>query len=330
MNESHNCIVSIIVPIYNAEKYLSRTVETLRRQTLTNIEILLVNDGSTDDSLKLCREFAEIDPRIQVIDKQNGGVSSARNIGLKLAKGQYVLFVDADDYVEANYAEILLKTLQENKSDIEMCGYFREDKKSEQIITLMEKDHVFDLNKELPSIHKAFVKGNGGIYSIFNKLFSLKKIKENNLQFSEKLSHAEDFLFCIQYVNTCSSFGYINIPQYHYVNNDNSLTTTFNKRQLAYHEDWLMVLKQNIVSDVYKEHTQEIYYTTLTEVNDYCIRAKRNKVRFSYKDLTSYPSVREMIKNIRFKRVDSISCYILLIALRFKILFLYKLYILLR
>ena len=88
MNESHNCIVSIIVPIYNAEKYLSRTVETLRRQTLTNIEILLVNDGSTDDSLKLCREFAEIDPRIQVIDKQNGGVSSARNIGLKLAKGQ--------------------------------------------------------------------------------------------------------------------------------------------------------------------------------------------------------------------------------------------------
>lgn len=111
-------MISVIVPIYNAEKHLARCIESIRRQTYSNIEIILINDGSTDRSLEICEQFSVIDSRIILIDKVNEGVSATRNKGITVAKGEYIGFVDSDDYIEENMYEILIKRIQEDDSQL--------------------------------------------------------------------------------------------------------------------------------------------------------------------------------------------------------------------
>ena len=113
--------VSVILPVYNAEKYVSATLESLITQTLTEIEIICVNDGSKDNSLKILKEFEKKDNRIMIIDKENQGVWKARMDGIKKAKGEYITFNDADDYVKEDFLESLYKNITENKSDIAIC-----------------------------------------------------------------------------------------------------------------------------------------------------------------------------------------------------------------
>lgn len=121
LNES---LVSVIVPVYNAEKYLKKCMESILKQTYENIELILINDGSIDKSLDICNQFSKRDRRIRVIDKDNSGVSDTRNLGIMLAKGKYLCFVDSDDYIEENYIEKMI--LNTDESTLTMCGYFIE------------------------------------------------------------------------------------------------------------------------------------------------------------------------------------------------------------
>jgi glycosyltransferase involved in cell wall biosynthesis len=118
--------VSIIVPIYNVAGYLARSIQSLRDQTLEDLEIILVNDGSTDNSLCICEEHAKSDCRIQIIDKSNGGVSSARNVGLEVATGEYIGFVDPDDWVEPSMYESMYTKLTQTGTDLCMCNFIME------------------------------------------------------------------------------------------------------------------------------------------------------------------------------------------------------------
>ena len=129
-------LISVIVPIYNVEKYINRCIDSIIEQTYTNLEIILVDDGSTDNSGSICDEYAKKDNRIKVIHKENGGVSSARNVGLDTAIGQYITFVDSDDYIEKKYCEILLKTLKKQKADCVACGYNRIYKNKEEKMSM--------------------------------------------------------------------------------------------------------------------------------------------------------------------------------------------------
>ena len=116
--------VSIIIPVYNAKKYLANTLDSVIKQTYKNLEIILVNDGSTDNSKDICESYAKIDKRIKVINKENGGVSSARNYGLALAKGEYISFVDSDDFLFENMIETLVNDIQNTNAEIAVCGYW--------------------------------------------------------------------------------------------------------------------------------------------------------------------------------------------------------------
>ena len=116
-------LISIIVPVYKVEKYLQECVTSIQNQTYRNLEIILVDDGSPDKSGKLCNEYAKRDSRIKVIHKVNGGLSSARNAGLKIAKGEYIGFVDSDDYIRKNMYEKLLDACIQNKTEIAACNY---------------------------------------------------------------------------------------------------------------------------------------------------------------------------------------------------------------
>ena len=115
-------LISVIVPIYNVEDYLDRCVDSIINQTYKNLEIILVDDGSPDNCPKMCDDYAKIDNRIKVVHKENGGLSDARNAGMKVATGEYVSFIDSDDYVSLDFYETLLQTMIDNDSDIVECG----------------------------------------------------------------------------------------------------------------------------------------------------------------------------------------------------------------
>ena len=118
-----NKLVSIIIPVYNVEKYLAECIESVLKQTYQNIEILLIDDGSPDNSGKICDEYEEKDSRVRVIHKENGGVSSARNVGLEQANGEYITFIDSDDFVSESYIEELYIALENGNSDLAFCKY---------------------------------------------------------------------------------------------------------------------------------------------------------------------------------------------------------------
>lgn len=118
---SNKIKVSVILPVYNAEKYISAALESLITQTLTEIEIICVNDGSKDNSKQILQEFEKKDARIKIIDKENQGVWKARMDGIKKAEGEYITFIDSDDYVKENFLESLYKNITENNSDISIC-----------------------------------------------------------------------------------------------------------------------------------------------------------------------------------------------------------------
>ncbi len=122
---NHTPLISVVVPIYKVENYLRRCVDSILAQTYQNMEIILVNDGSPDNSLAICREYARADKRVHVVDKQNGGLGSARNAGIAIMKGEYVLFIDSDDYISPHMAEKLYTLIEEHDADISVCRFCR-------------------------------------------------------------------------------------------------------------------------------------------------------------------------------------------------------------
>ncbi len=209
--------VSIVVPVYKAEKYLSKCVESLVSQTLSEIEIILVNDGSPDNSGKVCDELAETDSRIKVIHKENGGVSSARNCGIEEALGEYILFVDSDDWVEKDYAQTLYECKERFPSSQVICGFRTVSDYSGTLIANWlfesEGETVLPLSRYMDLVDAWLAQ------SPCNKLFSKKIIDKGNIRFEETLSLGEDMIFDIEYYQLCGNCDIIciNRPLYNYI-----------------------------------------------------------------------------------------------------------------
>lgn len=180
--------ISIIVPVYNAERTLRRCVQSLTGQTYGNIEILLVNDGSRDGSLALCREFEKEDSRIRVIDKPNGGVSSARNAGLDAARGEFVMFCDSDDWVSPAFCETMLRNAA--AQDLTVCSIAGngpgDEPQTEAPAKLVRSGD--------------FLKYPAVMSAPWNKLYHTEVINKHGLRFSEQLRLGEDFVFVLEYL----------------------------------------------------------------------------------------------------------------------------------
>lgn len=212
-------LISIIVPIYNVELYLEKCIESIINQTYKNLEIILVDDGSTDSCGKICDEYAKKDNRIKVIHKINGGLSDARNKGMEIAKGKYIGFVDGDDYVASDMYETLYKFSVKNSLDVAMCNVSTvlndriiEYKYNSELVT-DDKDRI---------IEEVFVHKGGGIaISVCNKLF--KSITLKNLYF-EYGKTSKDLFFALKWINNTERFGRIFISKYFYVQRRNSIT----------------------------------------------------------------------------------------------------------
>ena len=183
MNET----ISIIIPVYNVEKYLNKCLNSVIEQTYKNIEVILIDDGSTDNSGKICDEYAKNDIRIKIIHQQNGGVSTARNNGLEHATGKYITFVDSDDYIEKEMIETMAKKIMKKNADIVICGVTDRDEENNIINqSLNKKENVFNNIEAIKEMldEKLF-------YSVcWAKLY--KKELFRNIKFNSKIRIAED------------------------------------------------------------------------------------------------------------------------------------------
>ena len=205
--------VSIIVPVYKAEKYLPRCLESIKKQTLTDFECILIDDGSPDSSGKICDDVVSEDSRFSVVHLENGGVSRARNEGIRRAKGTYIGFVDSDDWIEANMFETLYSDAIKNNSDVSICGVFGEEGSSESIL-LFGKEAIVTLYSE---------DGFQG-YS-WNKLIRNSLISQ--VLYDEKLKCYEDINMLHRLFRICRSVIWHNVPLYHYEKNESSVTSSY-------------------------------------------------------------------------------------------------------
>lgn len=208
-------LVSIIIPVYNVEEYIEKCLDSILTQTYKNLQIILIDDGTKDNSGKICDDYARGDARIEVIHKPNGGVSSARNMGLEVVKGEYLCFADPDDYVEPQWIEKLVMQIQ--KSELGICGYYEvvDGKKTSGTsgnLILLEQEKALEL----------LLKENSYRGYLWNKIFRADLVKINNLHFQSEISVWEDVLFVFTYMNLCQKISYDPTPYYDYIYRETS------------------------------------------------------------------------------------------------------------
>ncbi len=241
-------LVSIILPVYNAQNHLARCVGSICAQTYRNIEIIILNDGSKDQSLPVCEEFRQKDPRILLVDKANSGVSDTRNLGLKLASGKYVEFVDSDDYLDPDFTEHLVAAAEENEADFVIAPYKMVipagASKPEQVLDKIH-DELGVMSVARPPEVREYGFLPAGVYDkdtfalrlmdkpasyfysvLWNKLYRHDILTGNDIQFVSEMRWAEDLVFNLRYIQYAERFVAIDKPGYYYVQNPQSICHT--------------------------------------------------------------------------------------------------------
>lgn len=297
-------MISVIVPVYNVEKYLDNCVESIVNQTYKDLEIILVDDGSPDNCPAMCDEWAKKDKRIKVIHKQNGGLSSARNAGLETATGEYVAFVDSDDSIDINMYEIM-ENMFSDDIDIVMCGY-QKINSSEEIVscgnTLIEKKKL--------SIGELYDDIFGHLNNAsWNKLYRASII--DNIRFPNGIVHGEDLIFNLHYLRHCCNGVKCNGEFYHYFSRENSITKSKfseNKfleikakdisREIILNEcpaqsqnadKFCFRARMNVLRSIYSSHNEQLYRDKVKEIKKYIMNNYPNvKIGLAGKEKIEY------------------------------------------
>lgn len=262
-----NKLVSIIVPVYNTEKYLNRCIQSIQNQTYENLEIILIDDGSTDSSGKICDEFAKKDDRIIVIHKPNGGVSSARNKGLDIAKGEYITFVDSDDYIENNTYQNVVNIFQTYDVDIVNFQCIMELNYRKKSMT-KSRYGLIDYSKDKTQILDMFLERHEQFY-LWCTVFKRSTIKQ--IRFVEDLKFGEDCYFSFNSILNSNRMYIMNKAFYHYCCNEDSSTRKFNHNKWVikienYYRIWLLIYNRivELNLNIYKKTcVNYIYITTI-------------------------------------------------------------------
>jgi glycosyltransferase involved in cell wall biosynthesis len=212
-------LISVIIPVYNVEKYLKRCIDSIINQTYRNLEIILIDDGSNDNSSNICDEYQNRDNRIIVIHKKNGGLSSARNQGMLAVKGDYVCFVDSDDWIDSNFIEYLYCAMKENNSQIVEC-LFKKTTCNNLNQSKLKYTDIKNKNFFGDECFIEFIKGNIFKQTVWNKLYSFKLIQ--NISFEEGRLHEDEF-WTYQVFAKAKRVTYLNYIGYYYFQRDESI-----------------------------------------------------------------------------------------------------------
>lgn len=251
--------ISIIIPMYNAKEYIARCLESVINQSFSDIEIIIVNDGSTDESLEICRKYAKIDERIIILNKDNNGVSVARNQGMNVATGEYVMFVDSDDWIDENMCQDLYKRISECHADICFCNNIKEyGNRSEYIdfgclkdvINLDEiKEVILSLieEKDIKIAHRRET-----FRGPCAKLYKRSIIIDNNITFKRELAIGEDLVFNLEYLKYCEKIVVEKKFLYHYRVNLYSATKRYRENAWDTYRKLLVILEEYLESNFFE------------------------------------------------------------------------------
>ena len=286
-----NFLISIVIPVYNAEKYLEQCLNSVKNQTYKNFEVILVNDGSIDNSESICKAFVESDTRFRYYLKANGGASSARNLGLDNAQGNYITFIDADDWVDENHLEVLINNIKENNSDMAVSSIKKFDNVSRfkfRVYSNQEK-YLLNYNKlnreEFLVILPRLIHASNSYKIAVSKLF--KKELVTDVRFDESIVYGEDLDFFFKIYNKVNSISYVDEVTYIYRLHNESTSSKFNQQ---YAEQELLIYKKMY------EKIEELglptiyYYTTIRDLLEFQKDFLENRVLFN--------EYQEFLKNI--------------------------------
>ena len=301
--------VSIIVPVYNGEKYLERCLESIINQTYKNIEIICINDGSTDESKNILKQYQLKDNRIIVKNFQNGGVSRARNIGIRKATGDFFMFVDSDDYIELNMVDKMMETIKKQDADVVRCTNFLEKQNGESIkVEDFEiKNMLLSKDKIDETILSKIILGELLTYSCV--LIIKKDILLKTNLFNEKQKILEDKTFYLELFLVSKTIYFLDIPLYHYVENGESCT---NSKKLVTRHMYDLLEGWNYIREILENSKCEslnlfVHLNTkyLLGVTGYLYETYvYNKTEFkkAYYDLINNENFKSMIKNYNVKQ----------------------------
>lgn len=262
--------VSVVVPIYNVQEYLSKCIESLLNQTFNDFELILVNDGSKDDSLNIVREYEKKDARIIVIDKQNGGLSDARNAGIAIAKGEYILFVDSDDFVEKELLEKTLNKATQTNADIVMFDvfqYYQSTGKKEVIRNVYQESQVYTLKQNPEMITKI-------LNAAWNKLYKLSLFQENRILYPWGCYY-EDLGTTYRLLARAQKIAFVNEPLYNYLQDrPGNITHQFNFSVYHVLDMIKLVIDDYKKMGIYDTYYEELKYLGIVNIME-CLKKTR-------------------------------------------------------
>ncbi|MDU1568862.1 MAG: glycosyltransferase [Clostridium sp.] len=280
-------MLSIIVPVYNSENYLEECLESLVLQDFKDFEVILVDDGSTDRSLDICSRYSDRYSNIKVFHQENKGVSSARQNGLEKAEGDWIIFVDSDDFVEKNMCNIINESIYETNCDVIVFDkgfnekYFYKGNKSELVKGILGFEAKFDLN-------------NRKLFSVCSKAYNKDFLSKNKAVFEHNLFNGEDMIFNINVFTKANSIKFVDEEFYYYRKNISSITHSYNKKILKNDEYFLKKLN-DICKEVFDNTESKIIYNeTVLNGLFICIRRyfanskNENNILAKRKELQNY------------------------------------------
>ena len=328
-----NYKISIIIPVYNVEPYIKKSLDSVINQTYNNLEIILINDGSTDNSGKICDKYAKKDKRIKVIHQTNKRLSKARNNGLDKATGDYIMFVDPDDWLELNACELLINEIISQKKDILIFNIVREygnesKKNSKFIFNENDKDLKY---KTQAKILSSYLKIDNfkikGIAYTWNKIIKKQLLDNIRFSFEGKKAMYEDVVFCYCLLEKTEKIGFYDKHLYHYRIS----------RKYSYNEDIIKIMDEfyKIIKSYANNHKKDAYYNqsiysrmliNLHKIINVNIYHKNNNVNVFKKNKMLRNEIKkkqykEAIKNINYSNLNTyLKIYIVLIKLKLYIL----------
>ena len=277
-----NFLISIVIPVYNAEKYLGGCLNSIQNQTYKNFEVILVNDGSIDHSETICKEFVEVDTRFRYFLKVNGGASSARNFGLDHVTGDFITFIDADDWVDENHLEVLINNIKENNSDMAVSSIKKFDNVSSfefRVYSNQEK-YLLNYNKlnreEFLVILPKLIHASNSYKIAVSKLF--KKELVSDVRFDESIIYGEDLEFFFKLYVNINSISYVDEVTYIYRLHDESSSSKFGQLHM---EQELAIYKKMYEKIEELDLPTIHYYTTISDLLEFRRDYLENRVLFN-------------------------------------------------
>lgn len=296
-------LISIIMPVYNSELYLNKSIESVLNQTLKNFELIVIDDNSTDKSRSILEKYVNKDQRVRYFINSSKGVSDARNLGIKMAAGDYITFIDADDYLAKDALDRMYNYIVKYSCDICMAGFYRENNsKKEKVILPYEDGHIFN-NDEIKSeiipdmiyIPKANKNKKKIMGSVWRLLIKKNLIVSNCINFNSKIHIAEDLLFCIEVFSKCNSLVTMKDCFYHYVRYGNTslerYRENFLEESLYFYKEFEAALRKAYIFEENKKNFG------ISKCNMYTTVISNN---FRYDSPNNYKLRNEIIKRVRY------------------------------